>query len=450
MRFRGMVYASLLLPLLAACNNGGGGSSASDPPSTLKPVTYGNYSVFAWNDLGMHCLSPSYEKVVILPPYNTLVAQVVLRGNPPQLVTAGVTVEYSIANNTVSHTKRTYGQFWTYSYLLFGSLFGLSANLPDDIGLQGKGLSGTMDVQGNRFEAVGIPVVPVDDSNVWNPYQIAEIVVRDGTGTVVARTRATIPTSDEINCGSCHGTPVNGTNVFQGILEKHDKNSGTNLSLISNQPVLCASCHASPALGAAGNPALKSLSQAIHGFHATVGDRPVCYDCHPGAKTRCNRSLKHTAADGNCSTCHGALEDVAGSIALGRTPWLQEPKCANCHGSSIDQVDTGSALYRFSDGHGGMRCSACHGSPHAMLPTNGAGADHEQSLQYQGYTGAVKTLGSCGVCHPDSRGSGDVSGFAEHHGSASPSQPTGCNACHTAMSSDTAHWPHAYQWRNTR
>ena len=30
--------------------------------------TYGAYSVFAWNDLGMHCLNPDYNKLVILPP----------------------------------------------------------------------------------------------------------------------------------------------------------------------------------------------------------------------------------------------------------------------------------------------------------------------------------------------------------------------------------------------
>jgi hypothetical protein len=85
-----------------------------------------------------------------------------------------------------------------------------------------------------------------------------------------------------------------------------------------------------------------------------------------------------------------------------------------------------------------------------MLPTTGVGADHDQSLQYQGYTSVVKTLGSCGVCHDNSRGSAEISGFAEHHGGSSPAQPTGCNACHTAVSSVTALWPHAYKWRNTR
>jgi hypothetical protein len=32
----------------------------------------GGYIVFAWNDLGMHCLNPTYDSAVILPPYNTV------------------------------------------------------------------------------------------------------------------------------------------------------------------------------------------------------------------------------------------------------------------------------------------------------------------------------------------------------------------------------------------
>jgi hypothetical protein len=49
------------------------------------------YVVRAWNDLGMHCLNPSYDKLVILPPYNTLWAQVLQRGSPPRIVTQGIT-----------------------------------------------------------------------------------------------------------------------------------------------------------------------------------------------------------------------------------------------------------------------------------------------------------------------------------------------------------------------
>jgi hypothetical protein len=192
-------------------------SGACAPSPVIVPVTYGEYSVFAWNDLGMHCLSPSYDQVVILPPYNTLVAQVVKRGSKPEIVAAGITVEYGIENNTRSVGKRLYGQFWTYSYELFKDLFGLLSDLPANIGLEGKGLSGTLDWNASKkvYTAEGIPVVPVDDSNKWNPYQAAVITVKDGSGNVIATTKTTIPTSDEINCLKCH-------NSFPGIISQHE------------------------------------------------------------------------------------------------------------------------------------------------------------------------------------------------------------------------------------
>ena len=75
--------------------------------TTPVPGTSGDYSVFAWNDLGMHCLNPSYDKLVILPPYNNVMVQVVKRGNPPQIVKSGITVAYRLLGNTSSYNKRS-------------------------------------------------------------------------------------------------------------------------------------------------------------------------------------------------------------------------------------------------------------------------------------------------------------------------------------------------------
>lgn len=401
---------------------------SGDPP-VLK-----DYSVFAWNDLGMHCLNPSYDKLVILPPYNNVRVQVVKRGNPPSVVTSGVNVSYKLTNNTYSYGKGLYGGFWDNSLKLFG------VTLTRNIGLKGNGLSGNMIVSGNFFIAEGIPVVPVDDNNVFSPFQVAEITVTDQAGTVLASTKATVPTSDEINCAKCHGS----SDPFTDILTKHDAKHGT--SLLTSKPVLCASCHPSPALGINTGPQMY-LSQALHGSHSTragIG----CYDCHPGATTKCSRSLAHTAADGNCTTCHGSMSNVASSIVAGRIPWASEPACATCH-TGVDGVSTGTALYRNSMGHGSLGCPACHGSPHAMMPSREA-SDNYQSVQYQGFTSKIKSIGSCGVCHNSSRGeSGNLGEFAETHGSLNPERVIGCSACHTAMSTNTALWPHAYTWKNS-
>lgn len=358
--------------------------------NTFSPS--GDYSVFAWNDLGMHCLNPTYDKLVILPPYNNIMAQVVKRGDPPEIITSGITVEYRLINNTTSHNKREYKDFWDSSNKLF------QVTLAQNIGLKVHGLSGEMETAGNYFVAEGIPVVPVYDDNTWDPYQIAEISVKGTDGKVLINTRATVPTSDEMNCAKCHGT-----NAFDDILAEHDSENETNFSNPSAQPVLCASCHPDPALGINTGSEMY-LSRAIHDSHASrtgIG----CYDCHPGATTKCSRSIKHTSPDGNLTECHGNMADVAGTIAAGRVPWSGEPACSR---------------------------------------------DDYQSKQYQGFTSRIKTIGSCGVCQDNSRGVQDeLSEFNEKHGGVSPEKSTGCNACHISTPTATADWPHSYSWKNS-
>ena len=434
-----IVVTVLNLLFIASCGGGGGGSeSDSDNDGgggTVIPQAT-EFVVFAWNDLGMHCLNPTYDTAVILPPYNTFWTQVVKRGNPPEIVTSGITVEYEIINNTYSDGKRDYGQFWDYDAVLFG------VDLVPDTGLNlvdpgiHNSLSGQMVLNGDHFQVDGIPLTPVDDSLIWNPYQVADITVRDSGGAVIAQTRTTVPTSDEINCSRCHGG-----NAFLDTLLKHDANNGTGL--VGQIPVLCANCHGSPVLGTNGpGTSGKYLSEAIHEFHASRG--ASCYDCHPGATTQCSRSIAHTAADGNCIACHGQMSTVAGEITSGqRIPWEEEPKCSDCH-AGVSQVDTGTTLYRNAKGHGGLYCESCHGSPHAMIPTS-EDSDNYQAVQYQS---KAKTIGSCGVCHASSRGNeGEINEFPEEHGGANPERRTACHVCHTEVSSQKALWPHAYQWR---
>lgn len=408
----------------------------TEKAATTSNVVFGGtntYVVFAWNDLGMHCLNPTYDKMVILPPYNNLKVQVVKRGKVPTVVTTGLTVSYSIDNNTYSVGKQNFGQFWTYAQQLF------NVTLAPNIGLAGNGLSGKMKAETGFFSAEGIPVVPVYDSGIKDPYQQATITVKDATGKIVATTKTVIPTSDEINCAKCHGA-----DAFNDILTKHDIAHGTKL--MSSKPVLCAGCHGSPALGTTGpGSSGKYLSQAIHGYHATKG--ASCYDCHPGATTKCSRSARHTAADGNCTTCHGSMANVASTIVAGRVPWVGEPNCVSCH-KGVAGIDTGTTLYKNAHGHGNLFCSACHGSPHAMVPSLNA-KDNYQELQYQGSTRPVKSIGSCGVCHKSSRGASEINEFAEKHGGTSPKIKMSCHTCHTGITTETAKWPHSFQWKDS-
>jgi hypothetical protein len=442
----GVAGIVILMAVLAVsgCGGGGGGGGDTESSSSPIPATQSAYIVVAWNDLGMHCLNPTYDTAVILPPYNTVWAQVIQRGTPPKVVTSGITVEYSIENNTSSINKTTatsiYGQFWTYAQ----QLFGLKDPLVPDTGLNlddptvHNSLSGTMLPKGDHFQVSGIPVTPVNNSGTWDPYQVAVITVKDQAGSVLATTRATVPTSDEINCGKCHGPSTDPTVVFNDILQKHDLNEGTTLA--SSKPVLCAGCHGSPALGMNGRGSSgKYLSEAIHSFHANLNNIQ-CYDCHPGKNTQCNRSSRHTGTDGDCIKCHGDMSTVGGSITAGRTPWLSEPKCSMCH-TGVAGVDTGTVLYRNKPGHGGVYCAGCHGSPHAMVPSNQP-KDNYQAMQYQN---AAKTLGDCGICHTTSRGGG--SNFTEEH--VAEGKLSACNICHTGFinAGNLSNWPHEFTWK---
>jgi hypothetical protein len=110
----------------------------------------------------------------------------------------------------------------------------------------------------------------------------------------------------------------------------------------------------------------------------------------------------------------------------GRTGWLNEPTCQSCHsGDAVSNngqirydnarisdtqlrvaVNTRFAtnpnvpganhsLFRFSKGHGGLYCSACHGSTHAEFPSAFFN-DNVTSMQLQGHVGQIS---ECSTCH---------------------------------------------------
>jgi hypothetical protein len=346
------------------------------------------YVLIGWNDLGMHCSNQNFSKVVVLPPYNNVSAQLIEHNasGQTQLVTSGYTIEYSIPNNTYSVGKT---DFWTYAQ----QLFGLGSPLPANIGLTGNGLTGVLAPAGSHFTATGIPLTPFADSDHVHeaPFQLIHLVAkRNSDGAVLATTDAVIPVSNEVGCvqSGCHASE-------SSILNAHEDVSGFN----RNGPVLCASCHASNALGTTGIPEARPFSYRMHERHREVagasGSIATCYKCHPGPNTQCLRDImgKNPVSPLVCQNCHGTMDTVALSINAGRRPWLDEPKCGTCHGSNY--AEEPGKLFRQSTGHGGLFCSACHGSPHAILPTIEAN-DNIQNVRLQGYAG---TLGKCSVCH---------------------------------------------------
>ena len=363
-------------------------ASAFPPNSASSPKAADQYVVLTWNDLGMHCYNWDFSDLAVLPPYNTLWAQVVKVGNPPQVITAGIQVTYYFTNNTYSVGK---SNFWTYAQ----KLFGLGAPLPPNIGLTGRGLTGTMSASSDHFVAEGIPLTEFSDSapTTRDPYQLARIVARDLGGNLLAENTVVAPVSTEMHCDNCHyDGGVEGIRtgkVERNILTLHDQEEGTNL--IGTRPVLCASCHSSNALGAPGKPGVPSLSNAMHNRHKEEVPSTLdgCYNCHPGPTTRCLRDVMSSRFSMDCISCHGTLAQVAQNP----NPWLNEPRCDTCHNSG--NFNQNQPLYRFSKGHGGIYCEACHDSTHAIAQST----QPRDALKFIALQGHAGTLDTCTVCH---------------------------------------------------
>ena len=371
-------------------NTIGQGTGGTNNGGNPVPAATGDMVVFGYNDLGMHCMNQDFSQFMILPPFNTVRAQVIDRtGEDPRIVTSGVTVSYNLIDNTHSADKTN---FWQYAKAL------LNVTLSPDVGLAGNGLSGTMQPSGtNDWVVVGIPVTPINDANTLDPYPLARISVTGG-GQEVASTEAVVPVSWEISCDLCHTTQ--GISVATDILRKHDQLHPMNPPLEQRQPVACGSCHGQPPLAGVlnGDPNVSTLSRAMHHAHAprmgsVVGQTggTVCYACHPGIQTKCLRDV-HYAHGLTCESCHLSMSAVADP---NRKPWVDEPRCGTCHTRTGSEYEQPNTLYRDSKGHNGVHCSACHGSPHAITPTVTA-VDNTQAIAIQGHAGTINT---CTVCH---------------------------------------------------
>jgi hypothetical protein len=348
-------------------------------------------TVLAWNDLGMHCDQDSYRYFMVLPPFNTIRAQVFADGD----LKTKYTVSYAFArkSNSTLHTD-----FWTYA-----PSFGYS--LAPNVGLTGNGMTGTMkkDSRGLGYIAEGIPVTPYNDDGTWDPYGKATLTVRDSHGTVVATQDVVVPVSTEMSCNTCHGSSPE-----VDILTRHDDSNGTSLlaDAESGHPHACSECHADNALGAAGRSSLPSLSLAMHRKHdgKIANTTAGCYTCHPGPKTQCQRGIMARAGK-TCVSCHGTMTSVWQSAANGRRPWLDEPKCGTCHGSKY--AENSGTLFRDSvlkntheDMGGKIYCEACHNSTHAEYVS----ARADDAVVPKSVQGNSYWIYNCQVCH---KGGGD-------------------------------------------
>lgn len=468
-------------------------ATAADPPLFEEDMLLGNdkLAVLPVNDLGMHCMDKEYSVFTILPPFNVINTQVVYRNpfGPPQLLNGSqVEVRYmgtTDLDGSINTTSVTKTDFWDHADALFGvtlqdgeSLTGLY--MPADAPIPGPQPT-AYDPTTESFGAFGVPITPLDDSAVYNPYPLLRFgVYRAGSDRLLAWTDAVVPVSSEVDCKLCHvgneigttragvtwsASPDPEVEAKQNVLILHDVDHGT--TLMASQPVLCAACHYSPALDLAGTGPTGAqigtslMSEAMHEYHGNLVDAggfPVfppqgtveqtCFQCHPGFETQCQRGAMKNGGM-QCLDCHGDMLSVGGAYPLlaggsidgtndggSRRPWTDLPRCQSCHtgdallhrsGPDVTLAADGirlrkayrnqdlsaspllavndrfaeepNTLYRFSRGHGGISCEACHGATHAVWPNaNRRSADNATSFELQGHEGMLM---ECSTCHQE-------------------------------------------------
>ena len=501
-----------------------------------------NSTILGWNNLGMHCMDSDYSVFTVLPPYNTIEAQLIVGG---KLVTngTGYTVTYQALadpSGSINTTSIGKGNFYDYTPFLYGPLApdkGLANGvMPGPANIRQTNVFQTLNepVHGvftpvNWWHAEGIPITPYDDAGNKNPYPLMRMIAWNSMNQPIATNDVVLPVSDEMDCRVCHASGTQGAAkpaagwIWDGLPERdyrlnilrlHDEHQFSQHGAVyagalaannynpaglyrrvtaDGKPVLCALCHASEALQTAGYPGVPPLTTSVHSRHATVMDpelkitldnsanRAACYRCHPGSTTRCLRGAMGSAiaADGSmdmqCQSCHGNMSAVGSTSRVG---WIMEPNCQGCHtgnaitnsgqirytsvfetngavrvptnrtfATTLNTPPTGGlnlSLYRFSVGHGGLQCSACHGSTHAEFPSLHAN-DNVRNIALQGHVGVMS---ECTACHTNSPStvSGGPHGMhpvgspwieGHHEGLDKGPMPPRCATCHGADGSGT-------------
>jgi hypothetical protein len=337
------------------------------------------------------------------------------------------------------------------------------------------------DSLGNMLATTDI-VLPVSDEMTCSACHAS------GTGSVTAMpaggwSNLSDPLKDvKHNILKKHDDRYQNTNQFQSAATAVGYSTAGLETTTSTKPVLCAACHADNALGLAGVSGVEPLTTAAHNLHANVVDpatgqamdngttRSTCYNCHPGPKTQCLRGVMGNLKTSSgakvieCQGCHGSMSTLAVATRQG---WLDEPNCQACHtgtatsnsgqiaytsvfvstnimrvaadqtfATNANTPQTGVSLYRYSSGHGGLQCEACHGSTHAEYASSVVN-DNVQSTNLQGHTGV---LAECAACHATvpSTTTGGPHGMhpigtgwvSTHQGVADAGGASQCQVCH--------------------
>ena len=391
------------------------------------------WKVVAWNNLGMHCMDADFSVFAILPPYNTIQAQVIdptrSAGHQPGRLAVdlpGRRRSDRLDQHDVRMARRTSGRS--------SSRCSASA-LPADVGLAEsqharRGQHAAADDLRRGAQLVhrrGHPdhavrrrrrqePLPDDEGDGdrphrrgrWRPTNIVLPVSDEMDCTRVPRVGLRSPAAQpaagwvnradpqrdyRLNILRLHDDQQLGTAAYASALAAKGYSSAGLVrdrrraaSRSSARPATCP--RRWPGSGIVGIP---PLTASIHRYardgrsirraasrSTRARNRSACYRCHPGSVTRCLRGAmgNAVAADGTmaiqCQNCHGSMSVVG---VADRTGWLQEPTCQQLphrHGAcrTAAQIRYTSALRSRRPAARGGRPDVCDRRQHA-----GAGAE---------------------------------------------------------------------------
>ena len=408
-------------------------SSSSASSSVHKDAAESEYVLSAAGLQGFYRSSAPDDLWTLDYAEPQIIAQLIRRGPPfPRLVTENVTVTWELASaKERGHSPAPRGRMLSVE----DSWFQASIPLP-----------------GRR--------------EMSDPYQVVILRAMDKDGTPLAESAAVLATAPGFGCAHCHD------NAGEAILEAHDRHQGTRFleRYAGGEIVACRSCHDGLTSTDKGEKAGRgmSVSAALHGWHApylTDMGANACMTCHialgraekaPDEQPRPLFARDfHTERGIDCTRCHGVMEDhalallkaereagqmpAAAAMAAikprfmpvadmdGRLPWIQEPDCTSCHDfMARPDLRTASAFNRWTpaaEGVGGLyaerrddmlmvRCTTCHGAPHAVYPARNPlteNLDNIPPIQYQHLAAPFGSRKNCAVCH------GRAMEYSAHH-----------------------------------
>ncbi len=455
----------------------------ADPDCAAAPTCAagsGDYALIAWNDLGMHCVCPDPQLMLLLPPWNTVRAQVIDKRTSSPVVTnddAQLRIEYKVRENSYGDggagDLSLDPQYLAWLDTAEDHFPGCGINRENPLGLAGNGLTGTFEPRemvGQRttryWVAEGIPAFPPRVSE--NPdfidtegggrkaYLHADLTLRhQGTGQVLATTSTTIPVANG-GCCSCHkevaelrGYVKRGASEsdvhdrFQAMMVAHAADTGVDPLndlaqptydadghlIATDVPIRCSKCHSDPALGgeAALDPTWVLYGKSAGSVTQISTLSKALHGFH-GTDSRVE-GIDPTI-DTNCYQCHPGGEGPAGCFR--GLHYAVSLDCADCHGDldarlAEGQLDAPWHPSTLPD------CQDCHNRSY------GGDGTPELFGTYLGSAGHKNDQILCSTCHGQPHALNPSENLVDNEQTLAlqgdPRAIGKCDVCHTGKSS---------------